>query len=130
MKVLYQALAFILLVCGFMVFAVVVVDLARKAKAQELIQLTDEEREDIKKWIPQTCCWTNDCCFKVRNESITPMPHKQYRVNITRQDKAFMGWSQLDMPVRCTCDYQHSTKQWVSTPMSDTRCLFPLPMGY
>lgn len=102
--------------------------LIHAAKAEELIEPTPQEYADIQKWIPQACCWTNNCCRKVRPSALIPLSRDDYLVAATRQPIKRTGWSQDGNTWRCTCDPVGS--KWVVSVKANTRCIFPVPNGY
>lgn len=97
-----------------------------------MIPPTTAEAEEIKKWIPSVCCRTNNCCRKVRAETIAPAGgpgvRNLYRVEETGQEKVRLRWSQNSYTWRCACDFVHG-KGWVVHPKANTRCIFPAPFG-
>jgi hypothetical protein len=93
-----------------------------------LIEPAPQEYADIQTWIPQTCCWTNNCCKKVHISAITPLSRDEYRINASGQTVKRKGWSQDGQTWRCTCD--NIDGRWVVHLKADTRCLFPVPNGY
>jgi hypothetical protein len=93
-----------------------------------LIEPTPQEYADIQKWIPATCCWTNNCCKKIHASAITPLSRDEYRINATGQPVKRSGWSQDGQTWRCTCDLIEG--RWVVSVKANTRCLFPVPNGY
>lgn len=97
------------------------------ASAQELIPPTEEEYKAIQKWIPQRCCWTNNCCMKVKPQALRPLYNdkKEIEVVITGQILPRTGWSQDTNTWRCTCDLKDN--EWVVSPFANTRCVFTLP---
>ena len=98
------------------------------ARGEELIAPTPEEYADIQKWIPQTCCWTNNCCRKVHESALTSLPKNQIEVRSTGQVLPRTGWSQDKNTWRCTCD--HIEGKWVVHPQAHTRCVFDHPASY
>lgn len=98
---------------------------------EELIPPTPEEYKAIQSWISSTCCWTNNCCFKVKASALTAIasvPFKdEWRVNITGQVLKRTGWSRDGQTWRCTCDPVGST--WVAHVRANTRCIFPVANG-
>ena len=98
------------------------------AKAEDhLIEPTPAERADIATWIPQTCCWTNNCCRKVDERALIQLPNNQVRVVTTGQILPRTGWSQNAHTWRCTCDLIDG--KWVVHPQANTRCVFPHHSG-
>lgn len=103
--------------------------LSCSAFSEELIDPTPEEYENIKRWIPQTCCWTNNCCKKVSPSALRLLSNKKVEVVSTKQVLDLTGWSRDNNTWRCTCDYKNG--EWVVSPSADTRCVFPQPnAGY
>lgn len=98
--------------------------------AEELVDPTPEEYADIQKWIPQTCCWTNNCCKKVHESALIGMPQNKIKVVSTGQVLYRTGWSQDKNTWRCTCDLDHNTNQWIVHPLANTHCVFDQPSGY
>jgi hypothetical protein len=94
----------------------------------ELIPPTEQEYKAIQKWIPQNCCWTNHCCFKVKPSALRPLYNdkKEIEVVITGQILPRTGWSQDTNTWRCTCD-SIGNGQWKVHPLANTRCVFTLP---
>lgn len=88
-----------------------------------LVPPTEAERADIATWIPQTCCWTNNCCFKVKPSALRPVGQDQYEVVASGQVKKRTGWSKDGQTWRCTCDW--NGQRWLAHPKADTRCIFP-----
>lgn len=99
------------------------------AFAEDLIEPTPAEAEDIKRWIPQSCCRTNNCCRKVHEGALIQLPKNDVRVATTGQVLPRTGWSQDGQTWRCTCDWNDSTKNWDVHPHANTRCVFPVPAG-
>ncbi len=99
------------------------------AIADELIEPTPEEYADIQKWIPSTCCWTNNCCKKVKPSAIISLPNNMVKVARTGQELSRTGWSQDKNTWRCTCDYV-GPGQWHIHIDAKTRCVFDHPNGY
>lgn len=94
----------------------------------ELIPPTPEEYKAIQKWIPSTCCWTNNCCMKVKPSALRPLYNdkKEIEVLATGQILPRTGWSQDTNTWRCTCDYV-SVGNWRVHLKANTRCVFTLP---
>jgi hypothetical protein len=103
--------------------------LIHAARAEELAPPTPQEAIDIQRWIPATCCRTNNCCRKVHEGALIQLPNNQVRVVTTGQVLPRTGWSQDGQTWRCTCDYDDATKQWVVHPAARTLCVFPVPAG-
>lgn len=97
--------------------------------ASDLVEPTPEEAEDIKRWIPATCCRTNNCCRKVRPEALIQHRDDDVEVAATRQILKRTGWSQDKNTWRCTCDYNNQTKEWDVHINANTRCVFPHAYG-
>ena len=95
----------------------------------ELVPPTPAEAADIKTWIPLTCCWSNNCCRKVKPSALTPLDRDHYRVEASGQSVTRTGWSRDGNTWRCTCDQDDSGK-WVVHLRANTRCIFPVPQGY
>jgi hypothetical protein len=93
-----------------------------------LIEPTPQEYLDIQKWIPSTCCWTNNCCKKVKASALVSLSRDDYRVVATGQEIKRTGWSQDGQTWRSTCD--HIGGKWVVSVKANTRCIFPTPNGY
>ena len=98
-------------------------------EAEELIPPTPAEAEDIKTWIPATCCRTNNCCMKVHESALIALPENKVRVRSTGQVLPRTGWSQDKNTWRCTCDWNPSTQHWDVHPGANTRCVFDIPSG-
>lgn len=99
------------------------------AWGEDLIPPTPEEYKSIQSWISSTCCWTNNCCFKVKASALTAVVpfNDEWRVNETGQVLKRTGWSRDGQTWRCTCDPVGST--WVAHPKANTRCIFPVANG-
>lgn len=95
--------------------------------AEDLIEPTPLEAADIARWIPQFCCRTNNCCRKVHESALIPLPGGDVRVVATGQVLPRTGWSQDGQTWRCTCDLIDGN--WVVHPGANTRCVFPAPAG-
>jgi len=112
---------------------------------EELVDPTPEEYADIQRWMHITCCWSNNCCKKVKAsalEPVVPEPGEKFSdewtVKRTGQVRRRTGWSQDGQTWRCTCDYVAGRKdaegveasgRWVSHPLANTRCIFPAASG-
>ena len=93
-----------------------------------MVPPTAAEAEDIRRWIPFMCCRSNNCCRKVRADSLAPLGNQEFRVLDTGQDKAYHRWSQDGQVWRCACDWDDMKSKWVVHPGARTRCIFPIPM--
>lgn len=93
-----------------------------------LIEPTPEEYADIQKWIPQSCCWTQNCCKKVDASALIPLSRDEYRVAATGQVIGRHAWSRDGQTWRCTCDQIEG--KWVVSVKARTHCIFPTPQGY
>lgn len=93
----------------------------------ELVDPTPQEYADIQSWISSSCCWTNNCCKKVRPSALTPLGNDEWRVEATGQVRKRTGWSRDGNTWRCTCDYLDG--KWVVHPKANTRCIFPVANG-
>lgn len=111
------------------VSVIVMLGMLTFATAEDLIEPTPAEAEDIKRWIPQSCCRTNNCCRKVHEGALIQLPKNDVRVAQTGQVLPRTGWSQDGQTWRCTCDWNDSTKNWDVHPHANTRCVFPVPAG-
>lgn len=100
-----------------------IVLLIHAARAEELIEPTQQEAKDIERWIPVSCCRTSGCCRKVHEGALIQLPNNQVRVVTTGQVLPRTGWSQDGQTWRCTCDFIEG--QWVVHPKANTRCVFP-----
>lgn len=100
------------------------------ARAEELIEPTEQEYSEIQKWIPATCCWTGNCCKKVHASALIQLPDNRVRVVATGQELPRTGWSQDGQTWRCTCDFVPALSIWRSHPHAKTHCMFPVPQGY
>jgi hypothetical protein len=98
------------------------------ARGDELIEPTPQEYADIQKWIPQSCCWTNNCCKKVKSSALVSLSRDDYRVRATGQDIKRTGWSRDGQTWRCTCD--NIGGKWIVSVTARTHCIFPVPTGY
>lgn len=94
-----------------------------------LVPPTPEEARDIRGWMPIQCCWSNNCCRKVKAAALTAIDRDHYRVVITGQVVDRTGWSRDGNTWRCTCD-QNYEGRWVVHLKANTRCIFPVPNGY
>lgn len=120
------AVAFAIGVMVGMFLASLLIVFVPQARADgTLIPPTPQEEADIQTWIPQTCCWTNKCCFKVPRRAVTALSGNRYRVEATGQVIARTAWSRDGQTWRCTCDYDPA-KGWVAHEKANTRCLFPV----
>jgi hypothetical protein len=124
-----RTIAWVLAMCAAMVLlgACVVGFGIRHAMGEDLIEPTPQEYADIQRWIPQTCCWTNNCCKKVHEGALIQLPNNQVRVATTGQVLPRTGWSQNHATWRCTCDLIEG--KWVVHPHANTRCVFPHHSG-
>lgn len=95
----------------------------------ELVPPTPEEARDIATWIDRNCCWSNNCCRKVKPTALHPLSRDQYRVVATGQIVPRTDWSRDGNTWRCTCD-QNEEGRWVVHLKANTRCIFPVPQGY
>lgn len=95
--------------------------LAAPAAAQTLP--TAAENAELRKWIPASCCVTNNCCFKVEVRDMTPLPDGYYRVVASGQIIRRTEYSQDGNFWRCACDMIEG--KWVVHPKAHTRCVFP-----
>lgn len=100
------------------------------ARAEELIEPTEQEYAEIQKWIPATCCWTGNCCKKVHASALIQLPDNRVRVIATGQELPRTGWSQDGQTWRCTCDFVPALSIWRSHPHAKTHCVFPVPQGF
>lgn len=114
---------------GAILIAFAVLGFVIVAQAEDLIEPTPQEAEDIKRWIPAQCCRTNNCCRKVHEGALISLPENKVRVVTTGQIVPRTGWSQDGQTWRCTCDFNLNTQQWVVHPNANTRCVFPVPSG-
>jgi hypothetical protein len=97
------------------------------AGAEDLIEPAPQEAADIARWIPQSCCRTNNCCRKVHESALIQMSDGKVRVVATGQVLPRTGWSQDGQTWRCACDLIDG--RWVVHPGAHTRCVFPVPAG-
>ena len=111
------------------VAVIVLLSMVLLAVGEELVPPTPQEAEDIKRWIPATCCRTQNCCRKVHEAALVQLPNSEVRVVTTGQVLKRTGWSQDGQTWRCTCDWNDATKHWDVHPHADTRCVFPVPAG-
>jgi hypothetical protein len=100
----------------------------RHAMGEELLEPTAQEYADIQKWIPQHCCWTQNCCRKVHEGALILLPENLVRVVSTGQVIRRTGWSQDANTWRCTCD--NVSGKWVVHPTARTHCVFPHHNGF
>jgi hypothetical protein len=124
----------ILAIIIFLLLLVLLVVTATYAADEEvdavLVPPTPEEYADIQKWISSTCCWTNNCCRKVKPSALTPLGDDHWRVEATGQISRRTGWSQDGNTWRCTCDYSGSPiGRWIVHLKANTRCIFPVASG-
>ena len=103
---------------------------------EDLVDPTPEEYAHIQTWMDISCCWSNNCCKKVPASALEPVPTEpgekfsdHWMVKATGQVRKRTGWSQDGQTWRCTCDFNNQTKQWVSHPKANTRCIFPAASG-
>jgi len=118
------------IVIGSFALAALVFVMMVDVRGEELIEPTPQEAEDIKTWIPQTCCRTNNCCRKVVESALIQLRNNQVQVATTGQILPRTGWSQDKNTWRCTCDWNDATKQWLVHPNANTRCVFPHHSGF
>lgn len=103
--------------------------LVHAARADDaLIEPTPAEYADIRTWIPQSCCWTQNCCKKVHASALIPLSRDDYRVAATGQVISRRDWSKDGQTWRCTCDFIDGL--WVVSVTARTHCIFPAPQGY
>jgi hypothetical protein len=95
--------------------------------AEDLIEPTPQEAADITRWIPQSCCRTNNCCRKVHESALIQLSDGKVRVVATGQVLPRTGWSQDGQTWRYACDLIDG--RWVVHPGANTRCVFPVPAG-
>lgn len=98
------------------------------SKSEELLDPTPEEYASIQKWIPSTCCWTNNCCKKVHPSALVALPKNMIKVVETGQILTRSGWSQDKNTWRCTCD-NVGPGEWKVHPKAKTFCVFDHPYG-
>ena len=99
------------------------------AKAEDVLEPpTPQEYADIQKWIPSSCCWTNNCCMKTNASALTPLDRDRYIVNATHQEIVRSGWSRDGKTWRCTCDLVNG--KYVVSLYAKTYCIFPAPSVY
>lgn len=75
-------------------------------------------------WIPATCCVTNDCCWEISENELSPLPDDEWLIRSTGQVRKRTGWSPDGKFYRCACDYDNVDKHWVKHQGANTRCLF------
>jgi hypothetical protein len=93
-----------------------------------MIPPTPQEAIDIQEWIPQRCCRTNNCCFKVPASAVHPLSRDEWVVVASGQKIARTGWSRDGQTWRCACD-QMESGGWRIHPKANTRCIFPQATG-
>lgn len=87
-------------------------------------------RPDLLKWIPATCCVTNDCCWEISERELKSLPDDEWEVRSTGQVRKRTAFSPDGKFYRCACDYDNNEKQWIRHQGANTRCLFvPMRMG-
>jgi hypothetical protein len=79
-------------------------------------------------FVPQSCCWTNKCCYEIKAEEVVDLGNDEYRVVASGQVVKRKGFSPDGRFHRCSCDYV-SPGNWRIWPGADTRCLFVPSMG-
>jgi hypothetical protein len=94
-----------------------------------MVPPTAAEAEQIKKWIPVSCCRSNNCCRKVREDALIPQGNDTYMVTDTGQLKKRHSWGQDGQTWRCACDWDPKKNKWIVHPKANTRCVFPIPLG-
>lgn len=102
---------------------IALIGLAR-AYAQEPVLATPDEQREMMTWIPPSCCVTNNCCFKVSEKEIRPLPDDYWLIVATGQHIKRTDWSQNGHNIRCACDMQEGV--WVVHEKARTRCIFPI----
>jgi hypothetical protein len=78
-------------------------------------------------WIPAYCCVTNDCCWEVAEQDLTPLPEDKWQVRATGQVRERTNWSPDGKFYRCACDYDNAGGVWIRHIGAHTRCIF-VPM--
>jgi hypothetical protein len=77
--------------------------------------------------IPIACCCSNDCCREARPTEFQHLGGDLYRSVETGQVVKRTGWSSGGT-IKCACDWDHDTNQWIKHPRAHVRCLFvPFP---
>lgn len=76
-----------------------------------------------KQFVPAYCCYTNDCCWEVKESELTHLGGNQWKINATGQIVEAQP-SPLGGYHRCACDYNTTTGQWDKHDKANTRCLF------
>jgi hypothetical protein len=110
---LFIALAFTLS------FWAVVILLVVKAKGDEY-----HSNPDLLKWIPATCCVTNDCCWEIDPQEVRSLPDDEWEIKATGQVRKRTAWSPDGRYYRCACDYDNVSKNWIKHQGANTRCIF------
>lgn len=76
------------------------------------------------KWIPATCCVTNDCCWEISEREVRSLPDDEWEIRSTGQVRKRTGWSPDGKFYRCACDHDRPTAKWVRHQGANTRCIF------
>lgn len=81
--------------------------------------------EFFKSFLPGSCCWTNECCFKITLKDVTDLGNGRWMINATKQivPKENTYKSPDGNFWRCACDYNSATGNWDVHLNANTRCL-------
>jgi hypothetical protein len=78
--------------------------------------------------IPGNCCCTNNCCTEAAAGEFRHLRNDLYQSTVTGQAIHRTGWSHDGRTIKCACDQDYVTGQWVKSPKANVRCLFiPMP---
>lgn len=100
--------------------------IAAPGRAQE--QPSPAENAWLRTWIHPSCCVTNNCCFRVAESELTPLPDERWRIHASGEVVRRTDYSQDGGYWRCACDNVEG--KWVVHPRARTRCIFtPMHLG-
>ena len=85
---------------------------------------TEATKEYLSTFIPKDCCYTNDCCWSIKETEVTDLGNNLYRINATGQQLKASGFSPDGLFYRCACDYNPTNGTWNKHQNANTRCLF------
>jgi hypothetical protein len=109
-------------IIAFVAVLGILIVMATTARGQEY-----HSNPELLKWIPATCCVTNDCCWEIAERELKPLPDDEFEVRSTGQVRKRTAFSPDGKFYRCACDYDNVSKNWVKHQGANTRCLF-IPM--
>ena len=88
------------------------------------LNLANSNYEFYSTFVPRHCCFTNDCCYPVKENDLEDLGNGQYKIKSSGQIVARTGYSPDGQYHRCSCDWNSNTGTWDKTPEAHTRCLF------